>query len=170
MQALTDAESADVQQRGGGERQQRKNDVERRVRGKISPLRLPHEKHVTGREVQHSREVGKIACPVSPGSYEAGEVYKGALRQDVEAAFIRITRRKFDDRKRERHVEDKPGADPDDDRTRAGRGSRGEPPQTDAGDYVEEQQVAKSHDPLGPVGTDSVGDGDAGLGGDGRWF
>jgi hypothetical protein len=68
-------------------------------------MRLAHEKHVAGREVEHGREVGKVAGPVSPGGHEAGEVAEGALRPDVESAFVWIARRKFDDRKRERRVE-----------------------------------------------------------------
>src|SRR5208337_1224527 len=110
-------ESDDVQQGSSSERQQRKQDVVSGIRGKISPLRLPHEEQVAGGEVEHGREVGKVAGPVSPGGHEAGEVSKGALRPDIEAAFMRIARRKLDDGERERRVEGEPGADPDNDRT-----------------------------------------------------
>jgi len=79
------------------------------------PSRLAHEKRVAGREIEDGGEIGKIAGPIGPGGHEAGEIAEGALRPDVESAFIWIARRKFDDGERERRVEDEPGADPDDD-------------------------------------------------------
>ena len=163
VQPFADVESDHIQQRGRCQRHQRKHNVESRVRGKMRPLRLPHEENIAGREVQHGREVGQVRGPVSPSRHEAGKVAKSALRPNVEAAFIRIARRKLNHRERKRRVKGKPCADPDDDRAGSGRGRGGNPAQADAGDYIEEHQVAKSHDSLRAVGIFGFGDGDAGA-------
>src|SRR5713226_1889555 len=130
---------------------------------------LAHEEHIAGCEIQDSRKVRKVRSPVSPGGHESGEVAERTLRPDVEAAFIWIARRKFDHRKGQRRIKRKPGADPDDNRTRAGGSSSGNPAQADAGDYVKKQQVAESHDPLGATCVRSFRDEDA-ASGDGGGF
>ena len=162
VQPLADVESDDVQQRGRAQREQRKHNVESRVAGEMLPGRLPHEEHVAGGEVEHGREVRQIAGPVRPGRHEAGEISEGAFAPDVEPAFVGIARRKLEHRERQRRVETEPRSDPDDDGTRSGGSGGRDPAQADAGDHVEQQQVAEAHHLPRAVGIFGVGDGNSG--------
>ena len=159
VQPLADVESDDIQQRGRAQCEQRENNVERGIARKMFPIRLPHEEHVAGGEVEHGREVGQVAGPISPRRHEAGEISEGALAPDIKPAFIRIARRKFQHRKRQRRVETQPGADPDDDRTRPGGRGGCDPAQADAGDHIKQNQVAEAHHLLGPIGIFRLRDG-----------
>src|SRR6202020_1219979 len=114
--------------------------------------RRPDVEGVAGGKIEHRREIGQVASPVRPGGNEAGEIAKSTFAPDVNSAFVGIARRELDYRERQRRVENKPRADPDDDGTGAGRGRRRNPAQADAGDHVEQNQVAESHDPLWLVG------------------
>ena len=162
VQPLADVESDDVHQRGGAQREQREDDVERGVVRKMLPCVLAHEENVAGSEIEDGREVGEVAGPVSPGGHEAGEVSEGAFAPDVEAAFAGIAGRKLENGKCERRIEAEPGADPDDDRTGASGGGGGDPAQADAGDHVEQNEIAETKHTLGAVGIFGLGDGYAG--------
>ena len=83
-------------------------------------------------------------------------------RFDQTYTLIRIAGRKLDDGQRQWRVERQPCANPNDNRTGAGSGGRGNPSQTDARDDVKQQQIAKPQHPLGAVGIDGLGDGNAG--------
>ena len=65
--------------------------------GEMSPFVQAHIDQVAGGEVEHGWEIGEIAGPVGPGGHEAGEIAEGALAPDVEAAFVWVARREFDD-------------------------------------------------------------------------
>ncbi len=118
----------------------------------MRPCVLAHEEDVAGGEVEDGREVREIARPVSPGGHEAGEISEGALAPDVESAFAGIAGRKLQHGKGERHVEAEPGANPDDDGTGAGGGGGGDPAQADAGDYIEQNEIAEAEHALRAVG------------------
>src|SRR5580700_5688915 len=152
VQPLPDVEADDVHQCGGAEREQREDDVERGVVREVRPCVLTHEENVAGGEVENGREVGKVASPIGPGRHEAGEISEGALAPDVEAAFAGIAGRKLKHAKRERGVEAEPGADPDNDGTGTGGGGGGDPAQTDAGDYVKQNEIAEAEYAPGAIG------------------
>src|SRR3984957_14952382 len=109
------------------------------------PRSLPHEENIAGGKIQNSREVGQVAGPVSPGSYESGKVSERAFAPDVEAALVRVPRRKLQYRQRQRRIETEPRPDPNHDGTRPGRRRRGDPPQADPSDHVKQNEVAKPH-------------------------
>ena len=111
----------------------------------------PHVDEIAGGEIENGREVREVAGPIRPGGHEAGEIAESALAPDVEAPFVRVAGREFHDGKRERQVEEEPRTDPDDDRTGARRGGGSDPAQADAGDGVEENQIAEAENALGSV-------------------
>ena len=57
----------------------------------------------------------------------------------------------MDDGEGERNVEEEPGEEPDYERRGAVAGGGGDPAEADAGDDVEEEEVAKAHDAGGRV-------------------
>ena len=128
----------------------------------MRPRGLAHEENVAGGEVEDGGEVGKIAGPVGPSRHETGEVSEGVFAPDVEATFAGIAGGKFQDGECERGVEAEPGADPDDDGAGSGSGGGGDPAQADAGDDIEQNEIAEAEHTLGAVGILGVGDGHAG--------
>ena len=70
---------------------------------------------------------------------------------DVEAAFGGIARREMDYGQGERNVEEQPAGKPDYEGGGAVAGGGGDPAEADAGDDVEEEEVAKAHDAGGCV-------------------
>src|SRR6185437_1935125 len=117
---------------------------------KIVPPAPAHVQEIAGGKIKHGGKIREVAGPVNPGAHKAAEIAKGAFAPNVKSAFLRITRREFDDGKRERCIEGEPGAEPDDHRARPGAGSRGNPAQADAGDHVKQHQVQGPHGPLRP--------------------
>ena len=109
------------------------------------------EEDIAGGEVENGGEVGEVADPVHPGGEEAGLFAKGDLGPDVEAAFGGVARGEVDDGEGEGDVEKEPREEPDDERGRAVAGGGGDPAEADAGDDVEEEEVAKAHDAGGSV-------------------
>src|SRR5690348_6520718 len=95
------------------------------------PARPSHVQSVTGSKVESGWKVREIARPVCPGSDKARELAEVAFAPDVEPAFLRIPRCQFGDRKKKRKEETTPGANPDDDRTRASTRGGGNPAQAD---------------------------------------
>src|ERR1700741_3389054 len=127
----------------------------------MSPSAATDEKSVAGCKVEDCREVGKVAGPVGPGGDEAGEISESAFAPDVESTFTGIARGEFQHRQRKRRVKSEPGADPDQDRAGTSGGSGGDPAQADAGDNVEQDEVAEPHRFLGPLRIFSLGYRDA---------
>src|SRR5437660_6185841 len=106
---------------------------------------------VAGGKIKNGWKIWQIACPVCPGGHESGKIAKGVFAPNVQSAFVGIPRRELDDRERKRRVEEKPGPDPNCDRTWPGGGSGGNPTQADAGNNVEKHQVAEAEHPPGPL-------------------
>src|SRR6202022_570117 len=141
------------------QREQRKNNVERRVVREMSPGALPYVDDVAGGEIQNRREIGEVAGPVSPGRNESGKISKRLLAPDIKPAFVRIARRQFYDRKSQRGIKEQPCPYPDHNGTGAGGGSRGNPAQANASDHIEQNQVTEAHYALGLAGICGVRDG-----------
>jgi len=104
------------------------------------------EQHVAGCEVQHGREIGKVAGPIHPGGEEACTFAEGFFDPDIETTFSGKAGRKGDDGNSERNVEKKPGTEPDDEGRRTVTGGGGDPAETYAGDDVEKEKIAEAHD------------------------
>ena len=151
VQPLANVQADDVYHRGEGQCEQRENDVEGGVVREMSPGALPHVNDVAGGEIKHGGEIGQIAGPVCPGRHESGKISERFLAPDVKPALIGIAGRQLDDGERQRDIEDQPRADPDHDRTGPGGGSGCNPAQADAGDHVEQNEVAEAHYPLGLI-------------------
>jgi hypothetical protein len=115
------------------------------------PAGRADEKRVAGREVEDGRVVRKIARPVGPAGDESRKFAECALTPDVEAAFLRVTRGKLHHGKRERKIERAPGDQPDYNGACADGGGSGDPAQADAGDDVEENEVAEAHRAAGAI-------------------
>jgi len=109
------------------------------------------EEDIAGGEVEDGGEVGEITDPVHPGGEEAGLFAKSDFGPDVEAAFGGIAGGEMDDGEGEWDIEEEPGEEPDDERRGTMAGGGGDPAEADAGDYVEEEEVAKAHDAGGSV-------------------
>ena len=109
------------------------------------------EKDVASGEVEDGGEVGEIADPVHPGGEEAGLFAKCDFGPDVEATFGGIAGREMNDGEGEGNVEEEPREEPDDEGRGTVAGGGGDPAEADAGDYVEEEEVAKAHDAGGSV-------------------
>src|SRR5262249_9099738 len=117
------------------------------------------EKDVAGGEVEDGGEVRQITDPVHPGREEAGSFAKSDFGPDGEATLGGITRREGGHGEGEGNVEKQPCEEPDDEGGGAMAGGRGDPAETDAGDDIEEDEVAKAHDARGSVFGERGGDG-----------
>ena len=109
------------------------------------------EEDVAGGEVEDGGEVGEIADPVHPGGEEAGLFAESEFGPDVEAAFGGIAGGEMDDGKGKGNVEEEPAGKPDYEGRGAVAGGGGDPAEADAGDDVEEDEIAKTHDAGGGV-------------------
>src|ERR1700685_1412587 len=118
----------------------------------MHPRARSHEQRIAGGKIQNSREVGQVASPISPRRHKSGEVAESAFAPDIQAALVGIARGEFYYRERERRIENEPGADPNDDRTRARSSGGSDPAQADAGDHVEQEQIAKAEYATGAAG------------------
>ena len=145
VQPLADGESDEIQKGAESEAEKREEEKVSFIFGERLPARRADVERVTRGEIEDGGIVRKVAGPVSPTGDESGKFSEGALAPDVEAAFLRIARRKFHHGKRERKIKRAPGDQPDYNGTCADGGGRGDPAQADAGDDVEEDQVAKTH-------------------------
>ena len=139
-------ETTDV--RGGGE-----DDAQKRERQEEAPvllerrtLRAPEEERVRGREVEQSREERQVARPVEESRHEPREVSERAARPHVEPALLRVARRKLEDRGHERNEEPESREDPDHERGRPGLGGRRDPPEAEARQRVEKDEVPEAED------------------------
>ena len=104
----------------------------------------PMKSALAAREVQQAREVRQVRSPVRPAGDERGERAERLLAPDVEPALLRIARRQLEDGEDERHEEAERRDHPDDERARARGGGRRDPAEAEAGDDVEEEQVAEA--------------------------
>src|SRR5712671_953027 len=111
-----------------------------------------NEQRVSGGKIENRWEVREIACPVCPSGHESGEIAKGTLAPNVQAALVGIARRELNHGEGERRVEEEPGADPNCNCTRAGCGGGGNPAQADTGNHIEKYQVAEAKNATGPFG------------------
>ncbi len=109
------------------------------------------EEEVAGSEVEYGGEVGEIADPIHPGGEKAGLFAECELGPDVEAAFGGIAAGEMDDGKGEGNIEEEPRGEPDDEGRGAVAGGSGDPAEADAGDDIEEDEVAEAHDAGGSV-------------------
>src|ERR1051326_7788529 len=114
----------------------------------MQPRALPDVESVAGREIKHRWKIRKIAGPVEPRRHEAGKIPERPLAPNVEPAFIGITRGKLNHRQRQWRIEREPGKEPYRDGGRSGCGRGRNPAQANAGDDIEQHQVAETHDPL----------------------
>src|ERR1035438_5783573 len=130
--------------RGAAEKE---GEEERAILLKRGALCAPEEERVRGREVEESREERQVARPVEESRDEAREVSKGPARPHVEPTLLRMARGELQDRRHERHEEPESREDPDHERGRPGFGGRRDPPEAEARQRVEEDEVPEAEDP-----------------------
>ena len=135
---LSKAKPKNIQKCNEGKTRQRKDKVVTAAMFKFLAMRK-HEEQASGAEIKYRGEVGKIAHPVRPSSHETGEVSEGALCPDVNAAFLRIARGKFDDTCRKWNKEAKACEKPDDECARPGCGGGCNPAQAERTRYVKQR-------------------------------
>src|SRR5262249_10377510 len=94
------------------------------------------------------RQVRQVARPIEEARHEAREISEGAPRPHVEAALLGIPGGKLQHGGYERHEEPERREHPDDERGRSRLRPGRDPPEAEAREREEEDQVAESQDPL----------------------
>src|SRR6202040_1275294 len=148
---LADGEPDEIQKRAERESEQGEDEEIGFVFGERLPAGRTDKERVAGREVENGRVVRKITRPVGPAGDESRKFAESAFAPHVEAAFLRVARGKLHHGKRERKIERAPCDQPDYDRACADGGGGGDPAQADAGDDVEEDEVAEAQRAAGAI-------------------